>query len=529
MAALRLHGSAIPKLATHDRWKVVTIADLRHTSTVTPQKPSTGVNRKHKKVCAKCNADVTFSPRIHQPDGSFHCVKCDGEHLGLNVDLAELIPTIRTAKFQVAETVPSPEAQGSTDSEGVVQKRRRTRWIATWIALGAFVAGVGIVVLYESTFGRANREFALLAKIQALRAEPDRLLAQNKPLEAYDLYLKILPLTVGVRSDLDSLSDEIHSLQQSSQRAMDIAKPILERRKAEVAAREAAAAQIRRDEEERAAQRSAALVTAEKERQRVAAVAKEQERRERQLVARMTLVRHTAEFQALKQRADAIVRDLQVAQSTEDSAYRGMSRRSEALGDLLAVYLRLRGLATDVDVEKPIRDIEKKDAIGMAGETSAIRATYRRQLVVMQLVGLWAKVNGDPTAIALVQAAQVAANDQLSGDDSAIRAIYQYTRAAMNSVAALATGLNLGPEARAIVSQVESATVGDDSAWRGASESARGMKDLLLLVSGLPPSDQMHIRRGVDRRLAGEDSALRAYVSQLDGCIEVLKAMIDRL
>lgn len=488
------------------------------------------VDRRFRKVCVECGTDLTFARRHMRSDGSIICEKCvaEGKALSPVQSPDPKMDSTASGDLDVTATRPSSPVREKPIAVTKKGKPKAVGRIAL-VMVGLLTVCVGVYLLYDSTFGRDNREWALLEYLQTGRAEPDQMLATSRPVEAFDGYKALLQSTEGVQPRSIGLKEEIESIQREFAVAESRGKVILERRAAEEKARRDAEAAAKREADRLATEAKRRAELAEGERRRLLQAERDRLERERAEQARLARVRQDARFVALKREAASINAELRANLITEDSAYRGMSHRSEAMGRLLATYLRLRALAENEKLISSIDEIERQGRTSLIGEGSAIRATYKKQMVVMQLAGVWAELTGKQNVISVVRSSQVAANDVLAGDDSAIRAIYQYTRAGMNAFAALAVGAGHGAEAERIVSAVESLNAPDDSAWRSAGRCADGALYLLLLLSDLPDETRRQIRLSVDAAQTGEDSALRAYGASLDGSIKVLLTMIERM
>jgi len=278
-------------------------------------------------------------------------------------------------------------------------------------------------------------------------------------------------------------------------------------------------------------------------RQREAArVAAEAQARERDRVARAAAaqraIKETAralflksdEFAGWKSKADSTVSELNIDLIGEDSVYRGLSKRSKASRNLLGLYVKAEGHLLGNNVDVSVDRVLSAADTDLITEDSAIRAIYENDKVFFQVLGPWCAVmdgkNGSLQSTFDTQSR--AATLAGIGDDSAIRAIDSYSEASMQVLRAIVTAQGLGAKADAIISNVQTQNIGDDSAWRVAMRNEEGnMRLLLMIVSQEDPATAAKIGADAQALTIGDDSALRAQEAYLQGKIDALHWLVS--
>jgi hypothetical protein len=244
------------------------------------------------------------------------------------------------------------------------------------------------------------------------------------------------------------------------------------------------------------------------------------------------LFRHTPAYQSLKAESDRIVQSLHVDLIAEDSAYRGISRRTLAARDLLSVYIRVSTLANQSLLPEIQRIITSSDT-DLIGESSAIRAAWHGDEAVFSLLCLWGKAMeaSTPGIATKVGAIESDVKTSLIGDDSAPRTIAADIQGSYKVLAEIAGTNGWGDEAQKIIAARRIDRISDDSAWQDAAGNADAMFRMTLLFAEHHPSAATRqrarsIESAVRAAMIGEDSALRAQSHQWDGFIDVLHLLI---
>ena len=162
------------------------------------------------------------------------------------------------------------------------------------------------------------------------------------------------------------------------------------RRKATEAKRnvEAALAQIRAEEERR---------RQEEEQRRLAEQRRREEEAQRALAeARKRTVREqffrSPVYAQMKSQADLLVQSLEIDLVAEDSAWRAISKTSDTAAGLMAVLVRMEAAMTGQDVSADVILALTELDTDMIGETSALRAVFKKDRAFLQLLGVWCKV-----------------------------------------------------------------------------------------------------------------------------------------
>lgn len=289
----------------------------------------------------------------------------------------------------------------------------------------------------------------------------------------------------------------------------------------------------KRAEEQRKVEAEAARQAAEA---RVAAMRQQQEElRKRQAAEEVRRnasrsIKATKDYIAMKAEADNIVRSLNTDLLGEDSAWRGISRRSSAAAHLLGIYVKLQGRHYGVDVDKEVDDALAENETAMIGEDSALRAIYKHDEAFMKILGLWCKLL-DPETRGIYKNCLKIESDVLQSmisEDSAYRAQSIYARANMQILQLLAATRGDHEETQTIVADATTGSIGDDSAVRDAMRFTKASMELALLILEQSDSDSARqIRHASVMNTVSDDSAIRAHEEYKQGMVDVIRKLID--
>jgi hypothetical protein len=230
--------------------------------------------------------------------------------------------------------------------------------------------------------------------------------------------------------------------------------------------------------------------------------------------------------------ADRITSTLRIDLLGEDSAYRGLSRRSKARRDLLALFVRVRGHCDGsavTDVDGSVRHVLAEGDVDLAGEDSAMQAIYLNDRTALRLLGLWCQMAGSPglNLSSEYDRRERVARDGGSAGISAPQAIDAYSEAAMHVLAAILSARGSEGAANAYVRDVMTAAVGETSAWRSAMRNEEANLNLfLLLIDAGDHAKASQIRSSLTTAAVGEDSALRSQEDDLQGQVDALDWLI---
>ena len=374
-----------------------------------------------------------------------------------------------------------------------------------------------------------------------MKSSADAMLAKGDPVSSYEQYGKIFDLVRGQKVKSQSVQSQLDQAKKSMEFAYAQAAPLIQKKEQEEAARaeaehqeqerrrqaEIAAAQqaeLERQQREAEQKRAAAARKAEEDAARLAAV----ERVKRQ-TARALSIRSDA-MNTLKRQSDEVVADLTISLAGEDSAYRGMSKRSKAARQLLALYTKAEGQLAGTDVSADVDQFERAADVDVAGEDSAIRALYENDRGFLNELGPLCRLlsSSHPEAAKTFDSEHSKVSINTAGDHSAPRAIMECTGASMHVLAAIDSTRGSGMQSEAIVSSIDTSNIAEDSAWRATMRSQEGCSRVLLdLIAQESPQVASRIQGEMASGVIGEDSAFRAIETNQQATIDALHWLIQ--
>jgi hypothetical protein len=273
---------------------------------------------------------------------------------------------------------------------------------------------------------------------------------------------------------------------------------------------EAALARIRAEEERR---------RLEEEQRRLAEQRRREEEAQRALVeARKRTVREqffrSPAYAQMKSQADSLIQALELDLTLEDSAWRAISTSSETAARLMAILVRMEAAMTGQDVSADVIRVLTELDTDMLGETSALRAVFKKDRAFLQLLGVWCKVleKGHPGLCAsFIQARQDLSLAMIT-EDSAYRAQSAHLRTCIIVLQDILAAHGFKTEADKIASEARLANIADTSAIRSAMNNAEACMDLILLLAEQRDKTKAAgLHRDVMLKTVGDDSAVRAH------------------
>jgi predicted RNA-binding Zn-ribbon protein involved in translation (DUF1610 family) len=273
---------------------------------------------------------------------------------------------------------------------------------------------------------------------------------------------------------------------------------------------EAALGRIRAEEERR---------RQEEEQSRLAEQLKREEEAQRALAEAQSRAAREQFFRSptyaqMKSQADSLFQSLELDLAPEDSAWRAISKSSEAAVDLLGIVVRMEAAITGQDVSAEIVRVQTELSTDMVGETSAIRAIFKKDRAFLDLLGVWCKVleKNHPGLCVSFTKAQYDLSLAMVAEDSAYRAQSAHLEACMVVLQNILVAEGFKLQADKVVSAAHLANVADTSAIRAATMNAEACVGLvLLLVEQRDKAAAANIRRDIVLSIVGEDSAVRAH------------------
>ena len=444
-------------------------------------------------------------------------------------------PRVSVSRSQLAPPpLPSPtdQSESVTADVGQADASAQPEGSSTlfWAAIGGGALLVVALLSFYLYLSHPRWEDTHRAEIESIKTSADTLLAQGKPEDSYYEYQKLIKLVSDRPIQSESMRMELDRAKASMNVAYQQAAPLIEaERQKELAleqaeqqrhAAEVDAAQQAEAERKQREAAQAALATAE----RLASL-----ERARRKADRLFFV-HSDLYTKLNAKADGIVDDLNTSLIGEDSAYRGMSKRSAAARKLLTVYVKAEGHLASVKVVSEVDRIESSADVVVAGEDSAIRAVYENDSAFFEELGpLCSTLAGShPDVKTRFDSEKSRTRLRVDNDDSAPRAAEAFTSSAMQVLESIADARGLGSGAASIVSNVTVANAAEDSAWRALMRDQEGCARLLsLMISQEDPSASAKIDADLSINLAGENSAYRAIESGQQGTIAALRWLIQ--
>jgi hypothetical protein len=492
------------------------------------------VSAAHKKICSNLN-------------GRYLCSTCAATSGGLpgagSVSREDASADPEDALAVLAKLMPGPDEVAGISSHQASKSVRQARMArramrpdqtTVWIFSGAVILAALLstyVVVNRQTWEDLNR-----TQIESMKTAAESLLQTGQPKPAYDRYKDLFAFVGEHEIKSLSLRDDLDIAKAGMESARAAAAPLIAKEEAERKAQEAERARLLAAAEERDRQAREAAARQAAARAQEAADAQERERTARAAAVehalratQRTLILKSDQFADWKRSADSIVSDLDIQLIGEDSVYRGMSKRAKAARNLLALCVkaeaRIRGANVDASVDRVLSSVD----IDLIGEDSAIRDLYKNDMAFFHLLGPWClALDGNKTVLRRIYQSQESSTSlQGLGDDSAVRAIASYSEASMQVLRAIASEQGLGSKADAIVADVQTSNVSDDSAWRVAMRNEDGnMRLLLSLVAREDPVAAAKIQTDQSTATIGDDSALRAQEAYLQGKVDALHWLV---
>jgi len=271
---------------------------------------------------------------------------------------------------------------------------------------------------------------------------------------------------------------------------------------------------------------SMARVRAEQERRRQAEEQRrvaEQRRREEEAQRALAEARKRAvreqffrspAYAQMKLQADSLVQSLELDLVAEDSAWRAISKSSDAGAGLLAILIQMEAAMTGQDVSADVARVQTELDTDMIGETSALRAVFKKDRAFLGLLGIWCKVleKDHPGLCASFGKAQQDLLLAMITEDSAYRAQSAHLRACMIVLQDILAAQGFKSQADKIVSEARLANIAETSAIRSAMNNAEACMNLvLLLVEQRDKTRAAGLHRDVALNTVGDDSAVRAH------------------
>jgi hypothetical protein len=273
---------------------------------------------------------------------------------------------------------------------------------------------------------------------------------------------------------------------------------------------EAALARIRAEEERRRQE--------EEQRRLVEQLRREEEAQRALAEARKRAVREqffrSPAYAQMKSQADSLVQSLELDLAMEDSAWRAISKSSDAGAGLLAILIRMEAAMTGQDVSADVVRVQIELDTDMIGETSALRAVSKKDGAFLDLLGIWCKVmeKNHPGLYAPFTRVRHGLSLAMITEDSAYRAQSAHLQTCMMVLQNIVVAQGFKTQADKIVSDTRLANITETSAIRSATANAEACMELvLLLVEQRDKAAAASIRRDVVLKIVGDDSAVRAH------------------
>ncbi|MBM4156100.1 MAG: hypothetical protein FJ221_13915 [Lentisphaerae bacterium] len=237
----------------------------------------------------------------------------------------------------------------------------------------------------------------------------------------------------------------------------------------------------------------------------------------------------TAQYEALQQQADAITLALSQTLRFEDSAYRAICHRSEALRLLLGLLTESEGAVLGTQAASGVAVANDAAASDLRSEDSAIRAIFKNDQGSLLMLGTWCQVvsRRDPDPWSVFSRAAERVDKMLAMEDSAYRADTVVLSGFVVTLSSLAETYLGGGQCAGILSDLHSATRLDDSALRVATAHAQaGMRILLLLVAKTDAAKADAIALEVGNATLLDDSTLRVHAQYKQGMVDAVRFLI---
>jgi len=257
------------------------------------------------------------------------------------------------------------------------------------------------------------------------------------------------------------------------------------------------------------------------EAQRAAAEARQRKDRER--------FAKSAAYVEIRTQADSIMKSLESGLLLEDSAWRAISKSSEAATGLLGLLVRMEGAMAGQDVTADVSRAKLEMLKDLIGEDSALLAIHIKDRAFLDTLGTWCRVleKNHPGLCASFQKTRQAVLLQMISENSAYRAQSAYLSACSAVLHEIVAAQGYKTEADKILLDSVTTSIGDNSAIRGATNGAETCASLvLLLVDQRSKMAAAAIRKDVFVSTLGEDSAVRAHAAYKKTLARSLYALI---
>ena len=219
-------------------------------------------------------------------------------------------------------------------------------------------------------------------------------------------------------------------------------------------------------------------------------------------------------YAQMKSQADSLVQSLELNLALEDSAWRAISKSSDAGAGILAILIRMEAAMIGQDVSADVARVQTELDADMVGETSALRAVSKKDQAFLGLLGIWCKVleKDHPGLCASFAKARQDLSLAMITEDSAYRAQSAHLRACMIVLQDIVAAQGFRSQADKIVSEARLANSAETSAIRSAMTNAEACMNLvLLLVEQRDKTRAAGLHRDVVLKTVGDDSAVRAH------------------
>jgi hypothetical protein len=237
----------------------------------------------------------------------------------------------------------------------------------------------------------------------------------------------------------------------------------------------------------------------------------------------------TPRYAELQASADQVIEELTIDLGLEDSAYRAINKRSEAIRKLVGILAEAEAAILKTEVSSRVQSVSSAAASNLRFEDSAVRAIYKNDLAIFRMLGVWCQaVSGRYSSI--LTAYSGTSNDidgRMRFEDSAHRA---------GSIALDGVATSLGYLVAAYAGEAESSRIKmsllsslrfEDSALRASTAKASASLDcLLVLVRLKSPGRATQIMSSVQSAVRFEDSTIRAHGQYKQGMVDALRFLV---
>lgn len=479
------------------------------------------IHRSNRKVCAECQADVTFAPRQSTQSGRWLCIPC-AEQLAAPIDLGGLDEAeMEPQHVDVSAFVPQVRRAAPIKAK----PPSKTGLIVAGTAVLVLALAAALIWVFQPTW-EDQHKVELRGKLADAAAARER----HDLRTAYGLYADVTQQARGQTISSPVLAGELQAAQQREDELYPQVQAQLKQEadaKAAAERAEAAAAAAR----ERARQEADRVAAAEKARQEAEARhAADAAAAAKSLAARRNRIHNSTAYTDIVREANRVAGQADVALAGEDSAYRAISASAEANFELVVLLARQQALLNGTNVDVSLKPIERLHSTAMAGEDSAIRAIYKHDQAMLQAMGVLARhwtQNARADIDLTTKHGQIVrdAMQVTSGDDSAPRAIMTFNAANMRMLAAFAESRDI--QIADILKAASQGNSSDDSAWQVTDTNSDAQARIAVqILKASDPARAASIENDRRIREAGESSALRSIASSKKALTQVLVALI---